>query len=203
MPTHPLWCPFELSDLDAPVIITPLPDKRVEVVPYDAGWPAAYAEVAAGVRAALGERVLALEHVGSTAVPGLAAKPLIDAVLTVSDPADEAAYVPPLEALGYVLRVREPDWEQHRMLTTPERTVNLHVFGPGATEPRRQVAFRDWLRTHPEDRDAYGALKTELAGRGFMRVMDYNNHKAELVYDIYERIFAADREHPHDPQPRS
>ena len=62
--------------------------------------------------------------------------------------------------------------------------------------------FRDWLRDHPDDRAAYGALKTELATQGFAEVMDYNNHKAALVYDLYERIFAADPAHEHDPQPR-
>ncbi len=88
------------------------------------------------------------------------------------------------------------------MLTRPDRSVNLHVFGPDAAEPRRVVAFRDWLRTHDEDRDAYGELKTSLAAEGFERVMDYNNHKAALVYDIYERIFAADPALAHDPHPR-
>jgi GrpB-like predicted nucleotidyltransferase (UPF0157 family) len=204
VPTHPLWRPYELADLGAvaEAVVTELPDTPVHVVAYDPAWPTAYAALAARVRAALGERVLGLEHVGSTAVPGLAAKPVLDAVLTVADPAEEAAYVPALEATGLVLRIREPGWEEHRMLTRPDRSVNLHVFGPGAQEPRRQVAFRDWLRAHPDDRDAYGALKTRLATRGFEQVMDYNNHKAALVYDLYERVFAADPAHPHDPRPR-
>ncbi len=202
MATHPLWRAYELTDLDVDVTVTQLPDRLVEVVPYDAGWPRRYSAVEARVRGALGDQVLALEHVGSTSVPGLAAKPVIDAVLTVADPADEAAYVPPLEADGFVLRVREPDWEEHRMLTRPDRSVNLHVFGPGAVETQRQLCFRNWLRGHVDDRDAYGALKTELGGRGFTRVMDYNNLKYALVYDIHERIFAADPAHGHDPHPR-
>lgn len=202
MPTHPLWTPFELTDLEVDVVVTRLPPAEVVVVPYDPRWPGAYAEVEGIVREALGDLVLAIEHTGSTSVPGLAAKPVIDAVLTVPDPADEAAYVPSLEERGYVLRVREPEWQEHRMLTTPERTVNLHVFGPGAVEPRRQLLFRDWLRGHPGDRDDYGAHKTEIAARGFTRVMAYNNEKAALVYDIYEKAFAADPEHEHDPQPR-
>ena len=135
-------------------------------------------------------------------MPGLAAKPVLDLVLTVADPADEAAYVPALEPLGLLLHIREPDWDEHRMLTRSDRSVNLHVFGPTAAEPHRLVAFRDWLRTHDDDRVAYGALKAKLADDGFERVMDYNNHKAALVYDIYERIFTADPDHPHDPQPR-
>lgn len=204
MPTHPLWRAFELTDLqqgDA-AVVGPSPPGTVHVVPYDEAWHERATALITAVRAALGDRVLALEHVGSTSVPGLAAKPVLDLVLTVGDPADEAAYVPALEPLGLLLHIREPDWDEHRMLTRPDRTVNLHVFGATATEPRRLVAFRDWLRTHDEDRAAYGALKAALADEGFERVMDYNNHKAELVHDIYERIFVADPAHEHDPKPR-
>ena len=135
-------------------------------------------------------------------MPGLAAKPVLDLVLTVADPADEASYVPPLEPLGLVLHIREPGWEEHRMLTRADRSVNLHVFGPEAAEPHRLVVFRDWLRAHDDDRDGYGDLKSSLAQQGFERVMDYNNHKAALVYDIYEKAFAADPAHEHDPRPR-
>ncbi len=154
------------------------------------------------IRAALGEQVLALEHVGSTSVPGLAAKPVLDLVLTVADPADEAAYVPALEPLGLLLHIREPEWEQHRMLTRADRSVNLHVFGPDGTEPARVVAFRDWLRAHDQTARRTARSRPSLAEHGFERVMDYNNHKAALVYDLHERIFAADPAHPHDPQPR-
>jgi GrpB-like predicted nucleotidyltransferase (UPF0157 family) len=202
--THPLWQPFALADLDKveTVLIGSLPPAEIEVVPYDPTWPGRFAALDALVRGALGDRVLALSHVGSTSVPGLAAKPVIDADLTVADSADEAAYLPALEAAGLVLRVREPAWQEHRLLITPDRSVHLHVFSVGADEPRRHVVFRDWLRTHPDDRAAYAALKTELAARGFTNGMDYNNHKAALVYDLYERIFAADPAHEHTPQPR-
>jgi GrpB-like predicted nucleotidyltransferase (UPF0157 family) len=204
VPTHPLWRPFELADLDevAEFRIGRQPPGTIEVVPYNGRWPEDFARLSSIVRAALGGRVLALEHVGSTSVPGLAAKPVIDADLTVADSADEAAYVPALEAAGLRLRIREPDWEQHRLLTLEEPRTNLHVFSPGAREPRRHVLFRDWLRAHPDDRTAYGTLKAGLARQGFTDGMDYNNHKAELVYDIYEKAFAADAAYPHDPEPR-
>ncbi len=203
MPTHPLWRPYELVDLEQ-VAKARLagPSRPVEVVAYDESWPAAFARLSDLVRGALGDRVLALEHVGSTAVPGLAAKPVIDADLTVADSGDEAAYLPMLEAAGFVLRFREPEWEEHRVMAHEEPRTNLHVWSPGSTEARRHRVFRDWLVTHDADREEYAALKTELAGRGFGDVMDYNNHKAALVYDIYERIFAADPDHEHDPQPR-
>jgi GrpB-like predicted nucleotidyltransferase (UPF0157 family) len=201
--THPLWRPYELADLEE-VAKARLagPGRPVEVAAYDEAWPSEFARLSSIVRTALGDRVLALEHVGSTAVPGLAAKPVIDADLTVADSGDEAAYVPDLEAAGFVLRVREPEWEEHRVLAIEDPKTNLHVWSPGSVEAQRHRAFRDWLRAHDDDRDAYAALKTELAGRGFGDVMDYNNHKAALVYDIYERIFTADPAHEHDPRPR-
>jgi GrpB-like predicted nucleotidyltransferase (UPF0157 family) len=203
VPTHPLWRPYELVDLEE-VAKARLagPSRPVEVVPYDDGWPSDFARLSSIVRGALGDRVVALEHVGSTAVPGLAAKPVIDADLTVADSGDESTYVSDLEAVGFVLRFREPEWEEHRVFAAENPRSNLHVWSPGSVEARRHAAFRDWLRSHDEDRDAYGALKTELAGRGFGDVMDYNNHKAALVYDLYEKVFAADPAHQHDPQPR-
>ena len=153
------------------------------------------------MRDALGDRVLDLQHIGSTSVAGLHAKPVIDLDLTVADSADEASYLPDLEAAGFTLRVREPDWEEHRCLRGADPVCNLHVFSPGAVEPQRTRAFRDWLREHDDDREAYAALKRDLATRPFDSVMDYNAEKGELVYEIYERIFAADPAHPHTPQP--
>jgi GrpB-like predicted nucleotidyltransferase (UPF0157 family) len=203
VPTHPLWKKYETVDLEEVAKVRLAgPGRPVEVVPYDAGWPAEFERLSDVLRGALGDRVLALEHVGSMAVPGLSAKPVIDVDLTVADSGDEAAYVPGLEAAGFVLRVRDPDDEEHRVLGLEDPKTNLHVWSPGSVEARRHVAFRDWLRSHEEDREGYGALKAELAGRGFADVMDYNNHKAALVYDIYERVFAADPAHDHDPQPR-
>jgi GrpB-like predicted nucleotidyltransferase (UPF0157 family) len=206
MPTHPLWRAYETVDLETldQVLVegaTRAP-RTVAVVPHDPAWSARFDDLARLVRGALGDRVLALEHIGSTSVPGLAAKPVIDADLTVADSADEVAYVPDLESAGLRLRLREPGWEEHRMFTVPDRSINLHVFSPGAREPQRHLLFRDRLRSDDADRAAYGDLKARLAAEGFDDVMDYNNHKAALVYDIYERAFAADPRHEHDPVPR-
>jgi GrpB-like predicted nucleotidyltransferase (UPF0157 family) len=174
----------------------------VEVVAPDPAWPQWYAVVRDRVVAALHDRVLAIEHVGSTAVPGLWAKPMIDIDLTVADSADEDAWLPDLESVGFVLRVREPDWEEHRMLRGQEPPTNLHVFSPDAREPQRHLMFRDWLRSHPDDRDRYAEVKREVAARGFDDAMLYNNEKAWVVYDLYDKVFAADPEHEHDPHPR-
>jgi len=205
VPTHPLWRPFKTVDLDEvdQLRVGDPPPRTITVVPYDPAWPGAFEAVAGRVRAALGGRVLALTHIGSTSVPGLAAKSVIDIDLTVADSADEAAYVPDLEAAGFVLRWRDPEWEEHRVLSAEAPMTNLHVISPGDREARRHLMFRDWLRTNTDDRQAYEALKLELGGREFTHSMDYNNHKAALVYDIYEKVFAADPEHEHDPQPRA
>ncbi|QCS61854.1 GrpB family protein [Achromobacter denitrificans] len=162
----------------------------VEVVPYDPAWPRRFGELEARIREALGPAALDVEHMGSTAVPGLAAKPVIDIDLTVADPTREGAYVPALEAIGYVLVLREPSWHQHRPLQRDAPGVNLHVFGPDCPENIRHRMFRDWLRGHDEDRDRYARAKQAAAG-GVMEVMAYNKRKEATVREIYARMFRA------------
>ncbi|MDQ4053224.1 MAG: GrpB family protein [Actinomycetota bacterium] len=202
--THPWWRPYDPPTPEeiAAARVAPAEVAPVEVVPPDPDWPERFESVRASIVEALGERALAVRHVGSTSVPGLWAKPIIDVDLTVADSGDETAYLTDLEAAGFVLRVREPDWEEHRMVRGAEPASNVHIFGPGAVESARQVALRDWLIAHSDDQERYAALKRDLAARGFTDVMLYNNAKAGLIYDIYERIFAADPDHPHTPRPR-
>lgn len=140
-------------------------NSTILLSPYDPGWPSAFARLAELIRNTIGDKVLLLEHVGSTAVPGLSAIPIIDMVLAVLDAADELAYVPPLQEQGFVLRIREPERFEHRLLKTPHTAGHLHVFTSGSGEIDRMVAFRDWLRTHDEDRRRYEAVKFALAGR--------------------------------------
>lgn len=132
--------------------------------------------------------VLNIEHIGSTAVPLMAAKPIIDIDLIVADPTREENYVPPLTALGYVLTIRERTWYQHRMLRHDGPRTNLHIFGPDCPEHARHVLFRDWLRDHPEDRVRYARAKEE-ARIGAINVRDYNQNKRSIILDIYRRIF--------------
>jgi GrpB-like predicted nucleotidyltransferase (UPF0157 family) len=170
------------------------PRTDVEVVAPDPRWAEQYAELAGRVRAALGDRVLALEHVGSTAVPGLPAKPVIDLDLTVPDSADEAAWLAPLEAAGFVLVVREPWWHEHRCLVAEEPRANLHVFSPGCPELVRHLLFRDWLREHPEDLALYRSAKLSAAGEANAageHVMEYNARKEPVIREIYDRAFRA------------
>ena len=173
-----------------PWVAGPPPPETITLVPYDPGWPDRYSSLATDLRAALGDRALDLQHTGSTSVPGLAAKDIIDIDLTVADPRDEAAYVPALEGLGYYLTIREPSWHEHRCLRLPEPRVNLHVFGPDCPETIRHRMFRDWLRTHPDDRMRYEqAKRAAIPGGG--TVMDYNGRKQAVIREIYDRLFRA------------
>jgi GrpB-like predicted nucleotidyltransferase (UPF0157 family) len=135
----------------------------------------------------LGDRVLRLEHVGSTSVPGLAAKPIIDMLLVVADSSAEQDYVPPMEAAGYVLRIREPDWYEHRLFKGPGANINLHVFSAGCVEIDRMLGFRDHLRAHDSDRDLYLQTKRELASRHWKYVQEYADAKTEVVEAIIAR----------------
>jgi GrpB-like predicted nucleotidyltransferase (UPF0157 family) len=162
-------------------------NSTVYLAPYSAAWPEDYAHLEKEIRTALGGRVLRLEHVGSTSVPGLAAKPIIDLVLEVADSSDESAYVPPLEARGYVLRIREPGWYEHRLLKTPGVEGNLHVFSAGCEEIDTMILFRDWLRAHRDDRDRYESVKRELATRVWKYRQNYADAKTDVVLEILAR----------------
>ena len=166
-------------------------DGPILLVDYDPAWPALYEREAGRIVGALGDRVLLIEHVGSTAVPGLVAKPLIDIVLAVADSADEQAYVPDLEAAGYVLRIREPDWHQHRLFKGPDTDVNLHVFSDGCDEIGRLLRFRDHLRGNEDDRLLYERSKRKLAGRRWKYTQHYADAKTAVVEEIIARADGA------------
>jgi GrpB-like predicted nucleotidyltransferase (UPF0157 family) len=169
----------------------PMPLTRpIELRDYDPSWPDRYAEHAARLREALGERVIRVEHVGSTSVPGLVAKPIIDIALEVPDTTNEPAYVGDLEAAGYILRFREPDWFEHRLFKPADGAVNLHVFPAGCPETGTMVRFRDWLRTNDADRELYLRTKRELAARDWKYMQQYADAKTGVVKDIMGRATA-------------
>jgi len=170
-------------------------DGRVVLVEYDPEWPWLFAREAERIRAALGERGLLVEHVGSTSISGLAAKPVIDILLEVADTWDEAAYVPDLEAAGYKLHIREPDWFEHRLLKGPDTDINLHVFPTGCEEIERMLRFRDHLRTNAADRDHYLRTKRELAARTWRYLQHYADAKSEVVEDILTRAIESQDVH--------
>ncbi len=166
-------------------------NARIEFQDYDPEWPRLFDREAERIRGALGDAVLRLEHVGSTSVPRLAAKPIIDMLLVVPHSGDEPSYAPQLEAAGYVLRIREPEWFEHRVFKGPDTNVNLHVFSPGAAEIDRMLLFRDWLRTNDADRELYERTKRELGARTWRHVQHYADAKTAVVEEIIERAKAA------------
>src|SRR6266705_4672296 len=161
-------------------------DAPITLVEYDLAWPRLYAREAQRIRSAIGPRALQLDHIGSTSVPGLMAKPIIDILLVVADSADEPSYVPALEAAGYVLRIREPDWHQHRLFKGPDTNINLHVFTQGSEEIQRTLLLRDWVRTNEADRELYARTKRSLARRKWKYVQNYADAKSEVVKAILE-----------------
>lgn len=166
---------------------------------YDPAWPQMFDCERGKICAVLDEAARAVEHVGSTSVPGLCAKPILDILLLVADPEDEDAYVPVLERIGYRLRVREPDWYEHRMLKGTDPVVNLHVFAQGCEEAERMLRFRDWLRAHDADRDRYANEKRRLAAMSWRFIQDYADAKSDVVADIMRR--AASEATRLDPAP--
>lgn len=166
--------------------LTPLVGP-IQIVDYDPEWPRLFEREAKRIKAALEEQVLLIEHVGSTSVPGLAAKPRIDILLVVKSSADEPTYVPALEAVGYVLRIREPDWYEHRVFKGPDTDVNLHVFSPGCLEIERMLLFRDWLRSNASDRQLYERTKRELARLDWKYTQNYADAKTTVVEEILVR----------------
>lgn len=164
--------------------------KPIELREYDPEWPHLYGREEARIRTILGDRVRRIEHAGSTSVPTLPAKPVIDIVLEVPDSADEPAYVPDLEAAGYVLQIREPEWFEHRVFKGPDTNVNLHVFTEGCVEVDRMLLFRDWLRRDAADRRLYADAKRELAARDWKYVQQYADTKTAVVHAIMARAQA-------------
>jgi GrpB-like predicted nucleotidyltransferase (UPF0157 family) len=159
----------------------------VVLVDYDPEWPRLFEREEARIRDALGDTALRIEHTGSTSVPLLAAKPIVDIVLVVADSADEPAYVPALEAAGYVLRIREPEWFEHRLLKDTNPSVNLHVFSAGCVEVERMLRFRDHLRREAGDRALYERTKRDLALREWKYVQHYADAKTGVVEEILAR----------------
>jgi GrpB-like predicted nucleotidyltransferase (UPF0157 family) len=164
-----------------------IPDRKITIVSYDPQWPELFQREAERIHGVLGNLALRIDHTGSTAVPGLPAKPIVDITLAVADSSRDAAYVPALQSAGYTLRIREPEWHEHRMLTGPDTAVNLHVFSAGCPEIDRILLFRDWLRSHPADRDLYARTKRTLAQREWNSVDEYATAKGAVIAEILAR----------------
>jgi GrpB-like predicted nucleotidyltransferase (UPF0157 family) len=171
-------------------VISTRPQRPIEIVDYDPSWPRAFTTIAELIKSALGPKALSVSHVGSTSIPGLAAKPVIDVDLVVPDPTAEDEYAPALQAAGFQFLFREPNWSEHRFFGLKEPYANIHVFGPGAAELSRHRRFRDWLLAHPEDREVYVQAKREAARVAREKgedVMGYNGGHEPVIEEIMVR----------------
>jgi GrpB-like predicted nucleotidyltransferase (UPF0157 family) len=183
--------PDETEERLREIIIGEIEQQTIVIADYDPAWPRRFHLEAAKIRSALGTAALSIEHVGSTSVPGLAAKPIVDILLVVEDSGDEVSYLPALEDAGYVLRVREPDFDEHRMFRTLEKDVHVHVLSPDSREVERLLLLRDHLRDNEEDRELYAGTKRELASRDWPSMQHYADAKTEIVEDILARASAS------------
>jgi GrpB-like predicted nucleotidyltransferase (UPF0157 family) len=167
----------ELTPLSGPICL----------VDYQPEWAHRFHVEAEKIRTAVGACALRIEHVGSTSVPGLPAKPIIDIILVVADSSDETGYATALAASGYRLHIREPGWHEHRLFKDPENSVNLHVFSAGCPEVDRMLTFRDWLRTSRGDRDLYARSKQTLAQQEWKYTQNYADAKTAVIDEIMSR----------------
>lgn len=167
-------------------------ENIIEIVDPDPTWPETFELLKSRIMSALGPTALSIEHVGSTSVPGLPAKPIIDMDLTVADVLDEDMYVPQLEAAGFHFLLREPNWHEHRFFCSYEPAANLHVFGRDCPEAARHKIFREWLLKSAPDRELYATVKREAseASRNANESMDgYTMRKSDCVRQILDRAF--------------
>lgn len=171
----------------AKVLIGGIEKVAIKIADYDPNWVNLFQQHAFRIRTALNETALRIEHIGSTSVPELGAKPIIDILVAVANSADENAYLPALMSAGYELRVREPDFDEHRMLRTPTRDVHIHVYSLGSAEIERNLLFRDALREHPAERETYERVNGDLAARDWPDMNAYADAKTQVIEEIIAR----------------
>jgi GrpB-like predicted nucleotidyltransferase (UPF0157 family) len=169
--------------------------RTIEIMDYEPLWRDKFQAHANAIDKALGEAALRVEHIGSTAVPRLAAKPIVDILVVVGDSAREELYLPQIEAAGYELRVREPGFHEHRMFRTTTRDVHVHFYSPDSPEIGRNLIFRDRLRNNNEARRTYEDVKRKLATQSWADMNAYADAKSEVI----ERIIADARESSERP----
>ncbi|KAK2040764.1 UPF0157-domain-containing protein [Colletotrichum somersetense] len=167
----------------------------LSIEPPNPEWPAQFEKLKSLIDAALGPVALSVNHVGSTSVPKLPAKAVIDIDLAVADPTDEDAYAPALERVGFQFLVREPEWHEHRFFAMYEPYhCNLHVFKEGTAELVRHIIMKEWLIANDDDRELYARTKMEAAEVSNSlgeEVMDYNLRKENVIREILQRAFKA------------
>jgi len=163
-------------------------EKRdIQIVEYNEKWAVKFEKHSRIIKDSLNDMALSIEHIGSTSVPKLAAKPIIDILLVVKDSGDESKYLKKMQTAGYQLRVREPDFHEHRMFRTVQKDIHIHVLSEGSSEIDRYLVFRNRLRLNENDRKEYEATKRKLATDEWKDMNEYASAKTQIV----ERIIAA------------
>jgi GrpB-like predicted nucleotidyltransferase (UPF0157 family) len=171
-------------DVTTTELVGGIEKRDLVLVDDDPHWPERYQEQERRIGAALGTAAVQIEHIGSTSVPGLAAKPIIDVLVTVEDITAEEDYLDQLLEAGYELRVREPG---HRMVRTPARDVHVHVLETGDEAADEYLLLRDHLREVPEDRDLYERTKRGLIEQDWPDMNAYAEAKTEVIAEIKAR----------------
>ena len=159
-------------------------NQTIQLNPYDEKWPALFEREKERILKILKDKALMIEHIGSTSVSGLMAKPIIDILLVVEDAGKEEDYMDDLCRHGYILRVREPDFENHHMFKGPDTDIHLHVFSKGSKEIEKYLLFRNYLRLHDDARELYENTKKELAKKTWKYVQNYADAKSQVVQKI-------------------
>lgn len=171
--------------------------QKIAIIEPNPAWPQRFFDTKARIEAVLGSTAVAILHSGSTSVPGLPAKDIIDIDLVVKDIKDEKSYVESLEKLGFLFLFREPGWHQHRFFVDEgdrpgTHAINLHVFGPDCAEVERHRIFREWLLTSPNDLQLYARVKRECASdseNAGESMQEYTVRKSKIVQEILDRAF--------------
>ncbi|MEA2678214.1 MAG: hypothetical protein QOJ81_2355, partial [Chloroflexota bacterium] len=153
----------------------------IKIADYDPSWPGRYEEMRARLAEGLGGMALRIDHVGSTAVPGLAAKPIIDIEISVPDVADVASFKNAIEAQGFASRMIEPGHHYFRPPPGLPRDFQVHVCTIGSDWERRHLLFRDFLRADPDTAAGYEALKRDLATRFTWDRIAYTDAKGPFI----------------------
>ena len=161
-----------------------LRNDPVEVVDYDPRWPKLFERMRKRLAKELGAAAVRIDHVGSTAVPGLAAKPVIDIQVSVPDVEDEGAYVAAIERCGQALRYREKGHRYFRPPPGRKRTYQVHVCSAGSQWERDHLLFRDFLRAHADEARRYEAMKYDVAGHHRGDRIGYNDAKGPLIQEL-------------------
>jgi GrpB-like predicted nucleotidyltransferase (UPF0157 family) len=163
--------------------------RPVIITPYDPNWPKVYEEESKLIRATVGDIIRSLDHIGSTSVPGLAAKPIIDIIASVDGRGDADLCKERLHAIGYddVSTGDSPDWYYCLGKGPHSPGFHLHLVKEGSQFHKKHILFRDWLRTHPADTRAYAELKISLAEKHRDDRVTYTNSKTEFIEGIVEK----------------